>query len=94
MDTVLPRILIDRIEDAAAIDTWDEARKIRELKLCLWDHAIIWWKSLRDDTIDLTIWDDVKAEFLFTYEPKYTAKTVCANFTDLKQHPDESMNDF
>ena len=32
-DTVLPRILIDRIEDAAAIATWDEARKIRELKL-------------------------------------------------------------
>ncbi len=49
MDTVLPRILIDRIEDAAAIDTWDEARKIRELKFCLWDRAIIWWKSLRDD---------------------------------------------
>jgi hypothetical protein len=30
-DTVLSRILIDRIEDAAAIATWDEARKIREL---------------------------------------------------------------
>ena len=39
-DTVLPRILIDRIEDAAAIATWDEARKIRELKLCLRERAI------------------------------------------------------
>jgi hypothetical protein len=93
-DTVLPRILIDRIEDAAAIATWDEARKIRELKLCLRERAIIWWKSLRDTNIDTAVWDDVKAEFLTTYEPKYTAKTVCANFTDLKQHPDESMNDF
>jgi hypothetical protein len=93
-DTVLPRILIDRIEDAAAIATWDEARKIRELKLCLRERAIIWWKSLRDTTIDITVWDNVKAEFLLTYEPKYTAKTVCANLTDLKQHPDESMNDF
>jgi hypothetical protein len=93
-DTVLPRILIDRIEDAAAIATWDEARKIRELKLCLRERAIIWWKSLRDTTIDIAVWDDVKKEFLTAYEPKYTAKTVCANFTDLKQHPDESMNDF
>ena len=93
-DTVLPRILIDRIEDAAAIATWDEARKIRELKLCLRERAIIWWKSLRDTTIDIAVWDEVKKEFLTAYEPKYTAKTVCANFTDLKQHPDESMNDF
>jgi hypothetical protein len=93
-DTVLPRILIDRIEDAAAIATWDEAQKIREIKLCFRDCAIIWWKSLRDDAIDLAIWDDIKKEFLDTFEPKYSAKTVCANFADLKQHPDESMNDY
>jgi len=93
-DTVLPRILIDRIEDAAEIATWNEARKIRELKLCLRERAIIWWKSLKDTNIDTNVWDDVKKEFLTAYEPKYTAKTVCANFTDLKQHPDESMNDF
>ncbi len=56
-DTVLPRILIDRIEDAAEIATWDAARKIRELKLCLRENAIIWWKSLRDYTINLNDWD-------------------------------------
>jgi hypothetical protein len=93
-DTVLPRILIDRIEDAAAIATWDEARKIRELKLCFRDRAIIWWKSLRDDNIDLAVWDNVKKEFLETFKPKYSAKTVCANFADLRQHPEESMNDY
>jgi len=93
-DTVLPRILIDRIEDAAAIATWDEARKIRELKLCFPERAIIWYKSLRDDNIDLAVWDDVKKEFLDTFEPKYSAKTVCTNFADLKQHPEESMNDY
>jgi hypothetical protein len=63
-DTVLPRILIDRIEDATKIATWDEARKIRELKLCFRERAIIWWKSLRDDAINLAVWNDVKAEFL------------------------------
>jgi Retrotransposon gag protein len=93
-DTVLPKILIDRIEDAAKIATWDAARKIRELKLCFRENAIIWWKSLRDYTINLNDWDEVKKEFLETYEPKYSAKTICANFADLKQMPNESMNDF
>jgi hypothetical protein len=93
-DTILPQILIDRIEDAAAIATWDEARKIREPKLCFRDCAIIWWKSLRDEAIDLAVWEEVKKEFLETFEPKYSAKAVCANFADLKQHPDESMNDY
>ncbi len=93
-DTVLPRILINRIEDAAEIATWDAARKIRELKLCFRENAIIWWKSLRDYTINLNDWDEVKKEFLETYEPKYSAKTICANFADLKQMPNGSMNDF
>jgi hypothetical protein len=93
-DTVLPRILIDRIEDAAEIATWDAARKIWELKLCFRENTIIWWKSLCDYTINLNDWDKVKKEFLETYEPKYSAKTICANFADLKQMPNESMNDF
>jgi hypothetical protein len=93
-DTVLPRILIDHIEDAAEIATWYAARKIRELKLCFRENAIIWWKSLRDYTINLDDWDKVKKEFLETYEPKYSAKTICANFADLKQMPNESMNNF
>jgi hypothetical protein len=93
-DTMLPRILIDRIEDAAEIATWDAARKIRELKLCFRENAIIWWKSLRDYTINLNDWDEVKKEFLETYEPKYSAKTIWANFADLKQMPNKSMNDF
>jgi hypothetical protein len=93
-DTVLPRILIDRIEDAATIATWDEARKIRELKMCFLDRAIIWYKSLKDDNIDLAVWDNVKKEVLDTFKPKYSTKTVCANFADLKQHPEESMNDY
>ncbi len=63
-DTVLPRILSDHIEDAAEIATWDQARKIRELKLCFRERAIIWWKLLHDNAIDLAVWDDVKAKFL------------------------------
>ncbi len=36
----------------------------------------------------------VKAEFLESYEPKYSAKTTYANFTDLNQKTDKSINDY
>jgi hypothetical protein len=93
-DTVLPCILINHIEDAAETATWDEPCKIKELKMCFRERAIIWWKLLWDGAIDLIIWDNVKKEFLDTFEPKYSAKTICANFADIKQHPNECMNDY
>jgi hypothetical protein len=93
-DTVLPRILIERIKDATFIAAWDEARKIRELKMCFRCPTIIWYKSFKDDDINLAIWETVKKEFSETFEPKYSAKMICANFSDLKQHQDKSMNDY
>jgi hypothetical protein len=84
----------NRIQDATAIATWDEARKIEELKMCFRDCAIIWYILLKDDNIDLAVWDNVKKEFLETFEPIYSATTVCANFADFKQHLDELINDY
>jgi hypothetical protein len=62
--------------------------------MCFHNHAIIWYKSLKDDNIDFAFWDDIKKEFLETFEPKYSAKTVCANFAYFSQHPEESTNDY
>ncbi len=39
-------------------------------------------------------WATIKAEFLESYEPKYSAKTTCANFTDLSQKTEESINNY
>jgi Retrotransposon gag protein len=50
--------------------------------MCLRDKAVGWFKGLTEDGVDTDNWDTVKAEFLETYEPKYSAKTTCANFTD------------
>ncbi len=36
----------------------------------------------------------VKAKFLESYEPKYSAKTTRANFTDLTQKMDKSINNY
>ncbi len=62
--------------------------------MCLWDKAVGWFEGLTKDGIDTNDWDTVKAEFLETYEPKYLAKTTCANFTDLTQKGEEMINNY
>jgi hypothetical protein len=93
-DTIAARLLIVCINDAATIATWNEARKLLEFKMCLRDKAVGWFEGLAKDGVDINAWDTVKAEFLETYELKYLAKTTCANFTDLNQKPDISINDY
>jgi hypothetical protein len=93
-DTIADRLLIVRINDAGAIAAWDNARRLLEFKMCLRDKAVGWFEGLTEDGIDTDDWDTVKAKFLETYEPKYSAKTTCANFTDLTQRSEESINDY
>jgi hypothetical protein len=93
-DTITARHLIERIERGAEIATWDAARKCNELYMLLRDKALVWYESLIDDELDLKDWDVVKKEFLKTYEPKYSACTTCANFSDLVQKPGEMINGF
>jgi hypothetical protein len=93
-DTITARHLIERIEKGAVIAAWDAARKCNELYMLLRDKAMVWYESLVDEELDLQDWDVVKREFLKTYEPKYSARTTCANFSDLVQKPGETINDF
>ncbi len=62
--------------------------------MCLRDKAVSWFEGLTKDGVDTNDWATVKAEFVETYEPKYSAKTTCANFTDLNQKTEESINDY
>ena len=75
-DTIAARLLIVRINDAGAIAGWDNARKLLEFKMCLWDKAVGWFEDLIEERINVDDWDIVKAEFLETYKPKYSAKTT------------------
>jgi hypothetical protein len=93
-DTIAARLLIVRINDAGAIAGWDNARKLLEFKMCLRDKAVGWFEGLIEERINVDDWDIVKAEFLETYKPKYSAKMTCANFTDLNQKSDETINDY
>jgi hypothetical protein len=62
--------------------------------MCLQDKAVGWFEGLTEDGVDTDNWDTVKAEFLETYEPKYSAKKTCANFTNLTQKSEETNNDY
>jgi hypothetical protein len=93
-DTIAARLLIVRVTDAGAIANWNNDRKLLEFKMCLRDKAVGWFEGLTEDGVNTDDWDTVKAEFLETYEPKYSARTTCANFTDLNQKSEESINDY
>ena len=94
-DTIGARQLVDRITYAARVANWaDDAAKCNNFYLLLRDRALVWWSQLEYEGIDVANWDTVKAEFLATYEPRYTAKTTCTNFGELVQRSNESVNDY
>jgi hypothetical protein len=93
-DTIAGRLLIVRVNNAGEIAGWDNARKLLEFKMCLRDKAVGWFEGLTEEGVDTNNWDTVKNEFLETYEPKYSAKTTCANFADLNQKSEETINDY
>jgi hypothetical protein len=93
-DTIAARLLIVRVNDAGEIAGWDNNQKLLEFKMYLQDKAVGWFEGLTEDGIDTDNWDTIKTEFLETYEPKYLAKTTCANFTDLNKKSEETINDY
>jgi hypothetical protein len=95
-DTISPQQLIERIERAARVANWNtDERKCDEFFLCLRDKAISWHNTLDNvDDFDKNNWTDVKKEFLDAYAPKFTARTLCTSFQDLRQKTEESVQDF
>ncbi len=84
-DTIAARLLIIRVNDAGEIASWNDNHKLLEFKMCLRDKAVGWFEGLTEDRVDTNDWATIKTEFLETYEPKYSAKTTCVNFTDLNK---------
>ena len=93
-DSISARLLIDRIATAAQIGGWNPARCLQEFYMILRDRALLWWNSLDDTDVDKADWNAVKADFLASYEAKYTAKTTCTNFHELVQRPGEGCHDY
>ena len=94
-DTISPQQLIDRLNRAAEIANWDEDRKCDEFYMCLREKAISWYHTL-DNIIGFNRanWADLTAEFRNAYAPRFTARTLCTSFQDLRQKTDENVQDF
>ncbi len=87
--------ITDRLENSAKIANWaDDARKCEEFFAILRDKALVWWFALKDHNVDEKNWAQVKAAFLKAYEPKYSPKLTCTNFSELIQRNNESVHDF
>lgn len=95
-DTISPHQLLERINRAKRVARWaDDERVCDEFYLCLRDRAISWSNTLDNiPNFDKNNWAAVQREFLAAYAPKFTARTLCTSFHDLKQKNDENVQDF
>lgn len=95
-DSISPHQLLERINRAKRVARWqDDERVCDEFYLCLRDRAISWANTLDNiPGFDKNNWDQVQKEFLAAYATKFTARTLCTSFHDLKQKNDETVQDF
>ena len=95
-DTISPHQLLERINRAKRVARWDgDERVCDEFFLCLRGDAIGWTNTLDNKPgFDKNNWAEVQKEFLAAYAPKFTARTLCTSFHDLKQKNDESVQGF
>ena len=102
-DTFTARQLIDKVEEIASVNaTWNDQKKIVEVKQCLQDTAKTRWEGfLRiygeeadQQDQDINTWAVFKKEFLRQFDPTGTAKALSLPITDLKQKPSEDVSLF
>jgi hypothetical protein len=95
-DTISPHQLLERINRAKRVANWaDDERVCDEFYLCLRKSAISWSNTLDNiPGFNKNSWADVQREFLAAYATKFTARTVCTSFHDLRQKSDETVQDF
>ena len=104
-DTIDAQDFLARFESASIIANWvpavvapavpNYANKCEQFYLLLRGKAVDWWKSLLDiPDFDQRDWPSIRAEYIASYCPRYTARTACLSFTDLSQQNGETVHDF
>jgi hypothetical protein len=93
-DTILPSVLLERVERARRSAGWNEERTCDEFLACLREKAIIWHKGFDGVQVNDRVWQEVRDYFLASYEPKFSARTTCTNFQDLRQMHGEKVQEF
>ena len=93
-DVLGAKTMLARIETAARVARWDDARKCDELELTLRDEARLWHESMSRAGKNVNDWTELQREFLKAYEPRYSPKTYCTNFAELVQRPGEKVQSY
>ena len=91
-DFITAKYLVERLKAAAVVAGYNNTRKCNELHLTLREDALQWWKTLDNKDVNkVDGWEEVKRQFLATWDPRATPRTICMNLTDLTQRSPESV---
>lgn len=93
-DTLTAWMLITQINRAREVAGWNNPCKLSAFFMVLQDKALVWFDALRADRINNPNWDMVLQHFICNYKLQFTARTQCANFSDLNQWPGENAQNF
>lgn len=94
-DSVTARHLIEKIDSAANIGIWDDARKYEEMFQIMRGNARTWFSGLkRTYGIRAGAYPQVKAKFLQMYDPTSVAKTTSLVLSEMYQRPHELVRDY
>lgn len=102
-DTLTADQMINRIEAAGRMANWGDPRKCQELQLALREKALLWYEGLATmhDNFNFEQWEaaadpeaGVKIAFLKAFLPRYTPRTKCLGFLELKQKGGEDVQSF
>jgi hypothetical protein len=62
--------------------------------MCFRQSALSCFNSLADLGVNKKKWPELKAEFLDAYAPRFSARTLCTSFQNLKQKNDDQVQQF
>ena len=85
----LQKVLLHR--RAAA---WNDEQIITHFRNALKNNVIDWFDSLPALGVSQLVWQEVQERFEIDYKAKATATSIVAKIPEIKQGPDESVNDY
>lgn len=93
-DTFLPMQWVQRVERARAATGWNDEQTMSFVVGALRGAALEWYDTLTRCGVNNMIWDEVRTQFLISYDPARTARTAVVNIFDVKQEAHETICDY
>ena len=82
---------VQRVERARAATGWNDDQTMSFVVGALRGAALEWYDTLTRCGVNNMIWDEVRTQFLISYDPARTARTAVVNIFDVKQEAHETI---